>query len=182
MQSSLQITMRDVPHSDALEDHIRQKVAKLESFYPNLTGCRVVVEVPHKHKHQVRQFNVRLDITLPGRELVVNRESDGDLYVVLRDAFDAAKRQIEDYGRRQRRDIKLHAPVFHGKVTRLNADESYGFIETGDGRELYFNWTNLAEGEFDKLHVGGEVHFLVDIGAEGLQAKRVGSDRPHPQP
>lgn len=179
MQSPLQITMRDIPHSDALEDHIRQKVTKLETFYPHLMGCRVVVEIPHKHKHQGRQFNVRLDITVPGGELVVNREADGDIYVALRDAFDAAKRQIEDYGRRQRGDTKTHAPVFHGRVTRLIEDESYGFIESADGRELYFHRTNLANGDFDKLTVGGEVHFLEDVGAEGLQAKRVRSGRNH---
>jgi ribosome-associated translation inhibitor RaiA len=51
MQSPLQITTRDIPHSEALESHIRQKVAKLETFYPHIMGCRVVVEVPHKHKH-----------------------------------------------------------------------------------------------------------------------------------
>lgn len=182
MQTSLQITMRDVPRSDALEDHIRQKVAKLESFYPHLVGCRVVVEVPHKHKHQGRQFNVRLDITVPGGEIVVNREADGDVYVALRDAFDAAKRQIEDYGRRQRGDIKEHAAVFHGKVTRLVTDESYGFIETSDGHELYFHRSNLANGDFDKLSVGDEVHFLEDVGAEGLQAKRVRYNGNHAHP
>lgn len=179
MQSSLQITMRDIPHSDALEGHIRQKVAKLETLYPHIVGCRVVVEIPHKHKHQGRQFNVRLDITVPGGELVVNREADGDIYVALRDAFDAAKRQIEDYGHCQRGDTKTHAPVFHGKVRRLVTDENYGFIETTDGRELYFHRTNLANGDFDRLEIGGEVHFLEDVGAEGLQAKRVSSGKNH---
>ncbi len=179
MQSPLEITLRDIPRSEILEDQIRQKVAKLESFYPHLIGCRVLVEVPHKHKHQGRKFNVAVDITVPGGELVVNRESDGDVYVALRDAFDAAKRKIEDYGRRQRGDTKLHAPVFHGKVTRLVTDESYGFIETADGRELYFDRTNLADGDFDKLEIGGEVHFLEDVGAEGLQAKRVRAERSH---
>lgn len=109
MQTPLQITTRDIPHSEALDEHIRQKAAKLETLYPNIMGCRVVVEVPHKHKQQGRQFNVRLDITVPGGELVVNREADDDVYVALRDAFDAAKRQVEDYGRRQRGDVKMHA-------------------------------------------------------------------------
>lgn len=173
MQSPLQITTRDIPHSEALDDHIRQKVAKLETFYPHITGCRVVVEIPHKHKHQGRMFNVRIDMTVPGSELVVNREADGDVYVALRDAFDAAKRQLEDYGRRQRGDTKAHAAVFQGRVTRLITEEGYGFIETADGRELYFDRENLANGDFDKLEIGGEVHFLEDVGAEGLQAKRV---------
>ncbi len=179
MQSSLQITMRDMPNSAALEDHIRQKVAKLENFYPHLMGCRVVVEVPHKHKNQGRKFDVRLDITVPGGELVVNREADGDIYVALRDAFDAARRQIEDYGHRQRGDKKTHPQVYHGRVTRLVTDEDYGFIETLDGRELYFHRDNLPNGDFDRLEIGGEVHFLEDSGAEGLQAKRVRSGRGH---
>lgn len=80
MKALLQITARDVPHSEALESHIRQKAEKLETFYPNIMGCRVVVEVPHKHKHQGRMFNVCLDITVPGKELVVNREADEDVY------------------------------------------------------------------------------------------------------
>lgn len=108
MQSSLQITTRDISHSEALESHIRQKAAKLETFYPHIMGCRVVVEMPHKHKHQGRQFNVRLDITVPGGELVVNREADSDAYVALRDAFGAARRQIEDFGSRQRGEVKTH--------------------------------------------------------------------------
>lgn len=177
MQSALQITMRDMPRSDMLEDHIRQKVTKLENFYPHLVGCRVVVEVPHKHKHQGRKFEIRLDITVPGGELVVNRESDGDVYVALRDAFDAARRQLEDYGHRQRGATKTHAPVYSGRVTRLVMDEDYGFIRTEDGRELYFHRDNLANGNFDRLAIGNEVHFLQDAGAEGLQAKRVRSTR-----
>ena len=75
MKFILQITTRDIPHSEALESHIRQKAEKLETFYPQ-SWCRVVIEVPHKHKHQGRAFNVRLDITVPGKELVVNREAD----------------------------------------------------------------------------------------------------------
>ncbi len=177
MQIPLQITTRDVPHSAALDDHIREKVAKLELLYPHIMGCRVVLDMPHRHRHQGKLFNVRVDITVPGGELVVNREADGDVFVALRDAFDAAKRQIEDYGRRQRGDMKLHAPVYHGKVTRVNADEGYGFIETADGRELYFDFASLAHADFDKLEIGREVHFLEDIGAEGLQAKRISADR-----
>ncbi len=179
MKSLLQITIRDVPHSEALESHIRQKAEKLETFYPHIMGCRVVVEIPHKHKHQGRVFDVRLDITVPGSELVVNREANEDVYVALRDAFNAARRQLEDYGRRQRGYIKTHAPVLKGKVTRLLTEEGYGFIETSDGHELYFDRDNLADNDFDKLVEGGEVQFLEDIGSEGFQAKRVTTGKHH---
>ena len=108
MQIPLQITIRDMPASAALEDHIREKAAKLELFYPPLMGCRVVIELPHKHKHQGKLFNVRIDLTVPGSEIVINRDQSEDIYVALRDAFDAAKRKLEDYGRRQRGDVKTH--------------------------------------------------------------------------
>jgi ribosomal subunit interface protein len=179
MKLQLQITTRDIPHSEALESHVRQKAGKLETFYPNIIGCRVVIEVPHKHKQQGRMFNVRLDITVPGKELVVNREPAEDVYVALRDAFDAAKRQLEDYGRRQRGEIKAHPPVLHGKVVRLMPEEGYGFVATPDGQELYFHRENLASNNFEQLEEGSEVQFLEDIASEGFQAKRVSTGKHH---
>ena len=111
MELMLQITTRDILHSEALENHIREKAEKLEKFYPHILHCRIVVELPHKHKHQGRIFDVHLDMTVPGAELVVNRVANEDVYVAVRDAFDAAKRQLEDYARRQRGDTKIHTPV-----------------------------------------------------------------------
>ena len=110
MQIPLQITIRDIEHSEALETHIRGKVEKLEEFFKSIISCRVVVEMPHKHHHQGKQFNVRLDIGVPGSEIVVNRDHAEDIYVALRDAFDAAKRQLEDYARKIRGDVKTHEP------------------------------------------------------------------------
>jgi ribosomal subunit interface protein len=113
MQTPLQITIRDMEHSDALETHIRDKAGKLEEFFNHIMSCRVVVEVPHKHQHQGKQFNVRIDIGVPGSEIVVNRDHAEDVYIALRDAFDAAKRQLEDYARKIRGDVKTHAPKNH---------------------------------------------------------------------
>jgi ribosomal subunit interface protein len=108
VQIPLQITIRDVDHSEALETRIRDKAQKLEEFFKHIMSCRVVVEAPHKHHHQGKQFNVRIDIGVPGSEIVVNRDHHEDVYVALRDAFDAAKRQLEDYARKMRGDIKTH--------------------------------------------------------------------------
>lgn len=179
MEITLQITMRDILHSDALESHIREKAAKLEKFYPHIMHCRIVVDLPHKHHHQGRLFNVRIDMTVPGGELVVNRVTNEDIYVAVRDAFQTAKRQLEDYGRRQRGDTKTHTPVLHGRITRLFSDEGYGFIETADGRELYFHRDNLAGHDFGQLSAGEEVQFLEDIGHEGYQAKRISTGKHH---
>ncbi|MBI3481128.1 MAG: ribosome-associated translation inhibitor RaiA [Nitrosomonadales bacterium] len=108
MRIPLQITVRGMEHSEALETHIRDKANKLDEFFDRIMSCRVVVEVPHKHHHQGKQFNVRLDIGVPGSEIVVNRDHAEDVYVALRDAFDAAKRKLEDYARKVRGDIKTH--------------------------------------------------------------------------
>lgn len=108
MQIPLQITIRGIEHSDALETHIRDKAEKLDEFFDRIMSCRVVVEVPHKHHNQGKQFNVRIDVGVPGSEIVVNRDHAEDVYVALRDAFDAAKRQLEDYARKIRGDVKTH--------------------------------------------------------------------------
>ncbi len=173
MQQPLQITVRDFPHSEALDAHIRDKAAKLESLFPDIVGCRVVVELPHRHKHQGKPFNVRLEIKVPGDELVVNRDRHEDVYVALRDAFDAAKRQLEDYARKLRGAVKVHEPVVLGKVTRIFPEEGFGFIESRDGRELYFHRENVVSSDFDRLDVGAEVRFIEEMGGEGWQAKRV---------
>ena len=97
MQTPLQITVRGIAHSEALELRIRDKAAKLEEFHPRITSCRVTVEEVQKHKQQGREFQVAVDVRLPGKEVVVNRAHAEDAYVAVRDAFDAAKRQIDEF-------------------------------------------------------------------------------------
>lgn len=82
--------------SDAVASVARERAAKLELFCPDITACHVVVELPHRHRHQGRQFSVRLDLTLPGHELAVSRVEREDVYVALRDAFDDMKRRLEE--------------------------------------------------------------------------------------
>jgi ribosomal subunit interface protein len=108
MQIPLQITLRDMPSSAAVEDRIREKAEKLHRYYDRIMGCRVVVEMPQRHKHQGKLHSVRIDLTVPGAELVANHALHEDVYVALRDAFDAITRQLEDYARRQRGEVKAH--------------------------------------------------------------------------
>lgn len=96
--------------SDALEAAVHEKIRHTELFCPDITAWRVTVEQEHKHRHQGRPFAVRLDVTLPGHELTVDRVHDEDVYVALRDAFDAMRRQLEDVVRVRRGDVKQHAP------------------------------------------------------------------------
>jgi ribosomal subunit interface protein len=174
MQKPLQITIHGMEHSAALDAGIRERAAKLEEFYPRMIGCHVTVDKPHRHHHQGAQFDVHIDMHLPGKkEVVVNRQHADDVFVALRDAFDAAKRKLEEHVRLQRGDVKTHSPASHGHVRQLFLEDGYGFIETADGRELYFSRDNVVEPRFEHLQLGAEVQFLEEMAQEGPQAKRV---------
>ncbi len=179
MQSPLQITIRDISSSDALEAHIRDKVEKLESYFDRLVSCHVVVEMPHKHHQQGKEFNVRINIGVPGSDIVVNRDHHEDPYVALRDAFDAAKRQLEDYARRMQLKTKTHVIDHIGHVTRIFYEEGYGFILGQDSIERYFHRDNVVDPSFDRLQEGDEVKFIEEMGTEGPQAKRVSAGKHH---
>jgi ribosomal subunit interface protein len=173
MQLPLQVTFRDIPHSDAIEAAIREKAEKLDRFYDRIMSVRAVVGTIQRHHHKGKTYNVRLDITVPGGEIVINRDKAEDVYVAMRDAFDAARRKLEDFARKQRGEVKLHEPEQRGRIARLFPEEGYGFIETYTGEELYFHRFNVIHPEFEHLAVGDEVTFLVETADEGLQANRV---------
>jgi ribosomal subunit interface protein len=110
MKIPLQINFHDMPVSPALETLIREKAAKLEQFHPNLTGCRVVVDKPHQHsRQQGDQFSVTVDVSVPGATIVANNASSEDPNVAVRDAFLAARRQVEDHVKRQRTEERQAA-------------------------------------------------------------------------
>ncbi len=111
MQVPLEITFRNMPHSDAVEAKIREKTAKLEQFCDSIISCRVAVELGHHHQHQGNLFHVHIDLSIPGKHIVISRDhhdkqAHEDMYVALRDAFDAAKRQLEEHVRIQRGEVK----------------------------------------------------------------------------
>lgn len=170
MKLPLQITTRNVSLSEAAEETIREKASKLETFYDHIMSCRVLVEVPHRHKHQGMAYNVRIDITVPGNEFVVKREPNEDLYVAIRDSFDAARRQLQGFARRQRGEIKIHEAAPTGHIRQLFPHEDYGFIETRDGREIYFHRNSVKNSGFDHLSTDAEVRFAEEEGEEGPQA------------
>lgn len=181
MQTPLQITFRNIPRSDAVEARIRDKAAKLEEFHPRIVSCHVAVEELDRHRHQGKQFTVRLDVRVPGHEVVIDRDHHEDIYVALRDAFDAAGRKLEELARTQRGEVKLHAQPQHGKIARLLPDAGHGYIETADGRELYFSRDNVVEPAFDRLETGAAVQFVEDVSSEGRQhATRVSAGKHHP--
>jgi len=178
MQTPLQITLQNVPRSDALEAKIREDVAKLEHFHPRMTSCRVAVEETQKHHQQGRQFAVRIEARAPDHEdVVATLQHHEDVYIALRDAFHAMRRQLEDRVREARGDVKRHAEPRHGRVVRLDQNAGFGFIETDEGDEIYFSRDNVVSPAFEHLMTGTEVQFLEESAGEGVQAKRVSAGK-----
>jgi len=179
MQTPLQITFRDMESSAAVEANIREKAAKLEHYYDHIMSCRVMVEAPHGHHHQGRLYQVRIDLGVPDGELVVSHEhhhkdsAHEDVYVAIRDAFDAMKRQLEDYSRKRRGKVKQHAAPDGGHVVSLHPEEDYGKLETPDGRVIYFHRNSVLKNAFDKLEIGSEVRYTEETGEQGPQASSV---------
>ena len=113
MELPLQISFRQMEPSPEFEAAIREKAAKLDTFASRITSCRVTVEPVGKHRKHGHPYSVHIDVTLPGGELVATREPGDDqdhkdVAIAIRDAFEAVKRQLEDYVRRQRGAVKAH--------------------------------------------------------------------------
>src|SRR5262249_22475975 len=125
VQTPIQITFRGLGPSGAIEDYVRRRASKLETFHHRITGCKVTVEAPnHLHHKQGRQYRVRIDIVVPKAELVVGRTPDAssaheDIYAAIDDAFDDAGRVLQDHIQKQRGYTKTHEHHRAGRVTKL---------------------------------------------------------------
>jgi ribosome-associated translation inhibitor RaiA len=127
--------------SEAVASRVRAEAAKLNRYFDRIISCRVVVEAPHRHHQRGAPFHLRIDLGVPGEEIVINhvpsissalaqRETGKwvkhleavaphkDIYVTIHDGFKAARRRLEDYVRRLRNDIKIH-----GRTTAIRADK-----------------------------------------------------------
>ena len=107
MPMSVQVVFHEMQSSEALERYIREKAGKLGSFYPNMICCHVDCEHLRGQNKQGGNFNVRMLLHVPGAEFVVNHDWHPDAYVAVRDAFHAARRQLEEHFRRQRGEIRF---------------------------------------------------------------------------
>ena len=182
MTVPLQITVRDMPHSEAIDQAIRNKADKLSRFFDRITSCRVLVETAHRHQHQGRRYQVRIDITVPGGEIAITRDPSGnnsheDVYVAIRDAFDSARRQLQEFVRRERGEVKVHDTARHAHVFQLFPAQGYGFLRTADNRDIYFHENSLRDLDFAHLDVGTEVVYAEEEGLEGPQATWVASGK-----
>jgi ribosomal subunit interface protein len=174
----VQITIRGIPISPALETTIRQRAEKLHRFHNRINSCRVLVDVVQKHKRQGKLFNIKIELTVPVKKrLVATRKADEDVYIAIRDAFNAITRQLEEYSRMRHGHVKTHNDVMHGHVARMMPKEGYGFIEGVDGNEYYFSMTNVSYPNFQQLAVGDAVEYVAQAFSDGRQAQHIIKER-----
>jgi ribosomal subunit interface protein len=173
MQLPLQITFKNVDSTETIEASIRNHAARLDRFFDRIMRCHVVVAAPQRRQRKGRLYNVRINLTIPQHEIVVNREprldhAHEDVEVAIRDAFNAAARQLEDYARRMRGDVKAHPVPPHGRVKALFPEKGYGFIESSEGLEIYFHRNSVVDDAFPRLNVGDEVRYVPQEKESGL--------------
>lgn len=178
MQLPLEVTLRHMEASPALEARVRELARRLERFSDVIMRCHVIVEAPHRHHLQGKLYEVRIDITVPDREIAIRRGSGADHshedpYVALRDAFRAARRKLQDYMRERQQQVKTHVGMPRGRICELNPAEDFGRIETADGRLIYFHRHSVLGRPFEKLTTGTDVRFVEEPGDRGPQASTV---------
>lgn len=191
-----QVTFRGFTPPDALEADVRERIAWLEQFYAGIVRCRVLVEVPHRHRRDGRHFHVRIEVTVPGgAPIVVSHEPSlhGPLKdveqpahrketeiesvhryarVAVHEAFDAARRRLQDFAREQRGTTKTHEMPAHGTIAEVSKVDGYGYIQKDDER-IFFARASVLDDKFDELVVGTPVAFVEEKGEKGPQASTV---------
>jgi ribosomal subunit interface protein len=117
MPVEVQISFRHMDVSETLEALIRTRAAELEQLSDRIIACRVVVEAASKHHRHGNPYHVRVELSVPGNKVVVDRDPGNghaheDPYIAVRDAFEAARRRLQDHTRRTEGAHRAHgAPV-----------------------------------------------------------------------
>jgi cold shock CspA family protein/ribosome-associated translation inhibitor RaiA len=176
MQVPLQIVFEHIGHSDPLEAAVRKEAQRLERFYDRITSARVVIARPQHRHHKGDTYCVRIHVAVPGgKHIDISRDPAAtgrheDVHVTIRDAFDAAGRQLQDQVRRLEGAVKSHENPPHGTIASLVPERDHGFIAASDGREIYFHRNSVTGAKFDDLVIGQEVRFSEEVGDKGPQA------------
>ena len=106
---------------------VNERAGRLENYCEHILSCRVTIEMPHKHHHSGNHYRVKIDLSVPEHEIVVDRDPSKhdaakDINAVLSEAFDSAKRQLQEYVRMRRGEIKNKAntPIEEQLITQVD--------------------------------------------------------------
>ena len=180
METPVEIAFRNVDPSEFVEKRVRERIERLEQYYGRITSCHVQIEAPHRHHRKGNLYEVKIEVRVPGTELAVNNKPGNvhaheDVYVAIRDSFDAMERQLKKWKAKADGEVKAHEVPLNGRVEELHADRDFGQIATSDGRLVYFHRNSVLGEGFDGLSVGDTVELVVDYeeSGKGPQASTV---------
>jgi cold shock CspA family protein len=179
MQTPAQIEFRGITPSRSIREKIEAHIAGLEQRFGRLTSCRVVLEAPGEHHRTGGLYDVNIQLALPdGRAADVGRtatvdERYADIDFAINNAFKRARRRLQDQVRRLQGHVKAHEIHPIGTVKQVDVDGEFGFIETSDGREIYFHKHSVLDEGFSRLVPGTRVGFFEEMGEKGPQASTV---------
>lgn len=174
MQIEPEVSFRNVRRTDALDREILEGIEKLGTVHDRITSVRMALEDQRGTGIQDHLYRVRIEITIPGGEVVV-KETPGEgphppLTQVLNKAFDAARRKLKETRMQRRGQVKNHTPRGVGRVTQIFPRQEYGFIEDDRGREIYFHKNAVSRNGWDDLDTQHPVEFEEEQGDKGPQA------------
>lgn len=175
MQIPPEVAFRHMDPTEAVEERLSEEIERLDELDDQLITCRVMVELPERRQRKGNRYHVRIDLTRPGEEIVVDRHpvehtSHEDPLIAIGEAFGAARKRLVEAKSRRRGEVKAHEEPPRGRILRIFDGEDYGFIETADGREVYFHRNAVTNGGFDRLSAGMPVRYVEEQGEEGPQA------------
>jgi cold shock CspA family protein/ribosome-associated translation inhibitor RaiA len=179
MDTAPQIVFEHMEPSDSLRALVMEELTKLEEF-GRIVAARVAISPPpHSHRRN-HLYSTKIRLTLPaGHEVAVSHDPDSnrhteDATTSVRDAFDAARRQVQDRFRVMAGEVKPHAVAENlGTIAQIMRDEGYGFLETDSGHEVFFTRAKVKHNGYDKLDIGMRVYFNEEMGDEGPVATAV---------
>ena len=178
MQVEPIVSFRGMATSPALRKKIMDRIGRLEQFHPRITSCHVVVDAPHR-RQKGNVYKVSLNLAVPGHHVSVNRASDEehaheDVYVAVRDTFDEAQRQLEDFVRKSSENRTRTPDIpMKGEVNRMSREDGFGFITALDGRDVYFSLERMPQKIADELAVATPVRFLIGEADTGPYAHSI---------
>ena len=177
METAPSIEFQGMAPSDVVRATVLERIERLESRFGRVTACRVVIKSPGEHHHEGGLYEVNIHLALPnGKEVNVGRTPQADerhanIRFAVNDAFKRARRQLQDEVRLLQGATKFHEGQPIGTVTKLLDD--HGFLESSDGREIYFHHNSVLDGGFAGLTIGRRVAFNEEAGEKGPQASTV---------
>ena len=166
METPAEVTFKDIDHSDAIEVRIRERVSKLEAMSDEIVHCQVWVRAPHR-RHKGTEYVIDISVQMPGSTLHIDRRpgddhAHTDIYVAIRDAFNAMERQLRKWQDQHKGRPEVHEAPLQGKIVSMNGYTDSGQISTTDGRLIYFHRNSVANDAFDDLNEGDTVELTVD--------------------